>query len=147
MNDHTSMILCDVAAKHLKSCRNLDNTSNQEFFTRVHQLLLKDFKLNSSLSLMEIFADATIPLKAKRRKEKNNFWLELEDKLQLFKNKQNITEIITNDNNCKKKINNTFGEKYYKEIMRLCDNGNDYLKIVYSHLKILQTIIKGRSLF
>ncbi|XP_043461874.1 zinc finger FYVE domain-containing protein 26 homolog [Leptopilina heterotoma] len=147
MNRSTSMILCDVAAKHLKSCRNLENTNNQEFFTRVHQLLLlNDFKLNSSSSLMELFADATIPLNAKHWKEKNNFWLELEEKLQLFKNTQNIAENFPTDNNSEKKINKTLGENYYQELMRLCDNGNDYLKIVYSHLKILQTIINDKNL-
>lgn len=151
-NRHTSQIICDVAAKHLKSLKKLQNTINHEFFTRIHQLI-NDDKLN--LSLMEIFSNAMIPLNLKQWKVKNNFFTELNEKLQLFKetqiiNGENNVYSLNNDN-CQllqnKSNNLILGENYYQEIMHLCENENDYLKMVYLHLKILQTIINGELIF
>ena len=135
-----SMNLCDLASKHLKFCKKLDNTSPQEFFSRIHQLLYES-KVESSL--MEVFCDARIPLDAKQWKEKNDFWTDLAEKIRSFKLSQNVSEILDN----KIKSNGALGQKSFKEIIDLCGNGNNYLEKVYSHLQILQTIINGKSTF
>ena len=136
----TSMILCDVAAKHVKSCKTLENTRHKEFFTKIHHLF-SDTKIESSL--MDVLCDARIPLNAEEWKNKNDFWIKLVQKLKLFKKSQNVSENFKN----KVKNNGVLGQKSFKEIIDLYGNENNYLQKVYAHLQILQTIIKGKINF
>ncbi|XP_012286916.1 zinc finger FYVE domain-containing protein 26 isoform X2 [Orussus abietinus] len=127
-------ILCDVAMKHLKLCKKLENTGHFTYFSKIYRLF-HESKLK--MSLMDILSNAQIPLLIKEWKSENNFWSELTERLQGYRKSCSIDDHTIGQ----LKINNHMAQESFQKILSLCNDGDKYLHKIYAHAKLLSTLI------
>lgn len=127
--------LCDVAMKYLKLCETFDSTGHASFFSRIYQLFYEN-KYN--MSVTTILCDARIPLHVKEWKENDTVWNEFENNYRTLHDLERlkIIETRSDDNNY------ILGLKMIEKISDIF-NSEKYLYNIYSHLRLVSTIIPG----
>lgn len=128
--------LCEVAMKYLKLCKTFDNTEYAHFFVKIYQLL---YERKDMISVENILCDAKISLSVKEYREKDDFWTDIMNKHNEFKesqaNKNTINKILK-DGNCLP------GLKVLNKTATISSGTADkYMQNVYHHLQLLHTII------
>ncbi|XP_078034373.1 zinc finger FYVE-type containing 26 spastizin isoform X2 [Augochlora pura] len=127
--------LCDVALKYLKLSKTVDNTEYEHFFFKIYQLLHEN---KEELTVENILCDAKVLLGMKEFKVREDFWTNITIKHQEFKesqtNKDTISKVLKNSNYLS-------GLKILDKVVVFPSDAHKYVQIIYSHLKLLHTII------
>ncbi|XP_076659551.1 zinc finger FYVE-type containing 26 spastizin [Halictus rubicundus] len=127
--------LCDVAMKYLKLCKTFDNTEYEYFFSKIYQLL---HERKEDLSVENILCDAKISLSMKEFKAIEDIWTDIAMKHQKLKESQTNKHTI---NKILKDSNYLPGLKILSKAVGIPSDTEKYIQIIYSHLKLLHTII------
>ncbi|XP_076283793.1 zinc finger FYVE-type containing 26 spastizin [Lasioglossum baleicum] len=127
--------LCDVAMKYLRLCKTFDNTEYEYFFPKIYQLL---HEKKEELSVENILCDAKILLSMKESKAREDIWTDIAMKHQKLKESQTNKHTI---NKILKDSNYLPGLKILSEAAVIPNDTEKYIQIIYSHIKLLHTII------